>query len=182
MCDDDWDDEIDEPSPTLVGHLRRLHDSLWDDQLAWEGPSASEVYHGMAKAVREHGAMMPKLDSGILYGIYVDQLASWQVDHELGPVDWQVDPALEPVIIRAITAKGELSKAVKGNSCIPETMEADHASRVCRYARDLPDFEAGLIYGLTGICPEDGDRLCQEAADATAPAYRELYGDISDHI
>ena len=83
MRDDDWDDEIDEPSPTLVGHIRRLHDSLWDDQFAWEGHSTSEVYHGMAEAVREHGAMMPKLDSGNLYGIYVDQLASWQVDHEL---------------------------------------------------------------------------------------------------
>ena len=61
-------------------------------------------------------------------------------------------------------------------------MEADHAARVCRYARDLPEFEAGLLYGLTGICPEDVDRLSREAADATASAYRELYGDISDHI
>lgn len=115
--------------------------------------------------------MMPPLDRGILYGVYVKRYAGWHVEDQLAPS-----------IGRMLNLKSHLFFAADGNSCIPETLEADHAARVCDAACHLGDFEAGLLYGLTGVCPEALDRLRDEAAEATADAYRELYGEIGDHI
>ena len=125
----------------------------------------------LAAAIQEHGTIMSDLDKGMLVGRHV--LCKYALGLE---EDCEIPAELAGIVVEMRTLEQRLMAETKGNSCIPETGEAEFASRVCRHAKNLSDLETGVLFGLTGVRPEKLRSCLDEAAEANAEAFQALYG------
>ena len=156
------DDYDYDPIETLYDQLERKHLHKPKD---------------LAAAIQKHVALMSCLDKGMLIGRYVLCKYVHGLEEEC---ELPVNIASIVVDIRALERC--LTAETKGNSCIPETAEAEFAAKVCRHARNLCDLEAGVLLGLTGVRPEKLKDIRKDAAVAVDDAHYELYGHPADQL
>ena len=125
------DDHDHDPIETLYDQLERKHLHKPKD---------------LAAAIQEHGARMRSLEKGMLIGRYVLCKYVHKLEEEC-----ELPVNITSIVVEMRALERRLMDETKGNSCIPETAEAEFAAKVCRHVRNLCDLEAGVLLGLSLI-------------------------------